>query len=219
MDPSTDTLQEPDFHEILTKRLRLRTLRVTDAEALLPLISLESVMRWTSHGVVSTLSQAERWTSDRALGKDVFNFAIELRQHDLRDGDKRPIIGVVGSFHLPSIGYMIHPDHAGNGYATEAFLAVLPQLFDRIPPLSEGGSGFDHLEGWADVENRPSRRILEKCGFTLCEMRPDPDNDIRGASEIAIYRKARPGRTLEELGLLPIDEGSVQSKAPTPPVQ
>lgn len=109
MAAESDALLEPEFHVILTPRLRLRTLRVSDAPALLPLISQDSVMRWTSHGVVTTEAEARRWTSDRALGKDVFNFAIELKNDGSRGSGARAIVGVVGSFHLPSVGYMIHP--------------------------------------------------------------------------------------------------------------
>ena len=58
-----------------------------------------------SHGVVSDLATAERWTSQRALG-DVFNFAIELKEDD---STPIPIIGLAGSFRGGEIGYMIHP--------------------------------------------------------------------------------------------------------------
>lgn len=106
--------------------------------------------------------------------------------------------------------------YAGHGYATEAFSAVLPQLFDRIPRLSEGGLGYDHVEGWVDAANTRSRRILEKCGFTLCEIVP-PKPEHAGA---VMFRKARPGgKTLEELGLLASPADGVRSEAPTPPVQ
>ena len=41
--------EEPEYHEILTPRLRLRTIRVSDAEidALMPLITRQDVMYWT----------------------------------------------------------------------------------------------------------------------------------------------------------------------------
>ena len=84
-----------------------------------------------------------------------------------------------------------------------------------MPPAAEGGTGFDRIEGWADIDNKPSRRNLEKCGFTLCEILPDPDNTLRGPSAIARYCRARHGKTLEELGLT----GSAESSPPTPPVQ
>ena len=46
---------------------------------------------------------------DRALGKDVFNFAIELRNDISRSTEQPSIVGVVGSFHIPKIGYLIRP--------------------------------------------------------------------------------------------------------------
>ena len=155
----------------------------------------------------------------------MFNFAIELKEDDESAPSKsapskstpskaQRIIGAVGSFHLPDIGYMIHPDYAGKGYATEAVMAVIPGLFERIPPLCEGGMGFDHLEGWTDVNNWPSRRILQKCGFTCCETIPDPENTVRGPSEIAVFRKARPGRTLDALGLVPSKATDSSPQAP-----
>ena len=51
-----------------------------------------------------SIEQAERWLKDRALGKDTFNFAIELKE-DAAKMDRPPIIGVVGAFHLPEVGY------------------------------------------------------------------------------------------------------------------
>ena len=53
---------------------------------------------------MSNVSQAERWLKDRALGKDTFNFAIELKQ-DIAGSGKPTIIGAVGTFHLPEVGY------------------------------------------------------------------------------------------------------------------
>jgi hypothetical protein len=53
---------------------------------------------------MSNISQAERWLHDRALGKDTFNFAIELKQ-DIAGPGNPPIIGAVGTFHLPEVGY------------------------------------------------------------------------------------------------------------------
>ena len=40
-------LEEPEFHVILTDRLRLRTLRVADAELMMPILSREEIMTWT----------------------------------------------------------------------------------------------------------------------------------------------------------------------------
>ncbi len=54
------------------------------------------------------------------------------------------------------IGYVIHPDFQGHGYATEAVRAVIAQLkvmgFQKV------------IAGFFDV-NHTSRRVMEKCGM------------------------------------------------------
>jgi RimJ/RimL family protein N-acetyltransferase len=113
------SLVEPPYREILTERLRLRTLRVSDAEAIFDLVSRKVVMQWTSQGPPTNLEQTERWLSARALGADVFNFVIHLRDDcaSRADPDRAKIIGVSGSFHRPSVGYLTHP---GTTLASEA---------------------------------------------------------------------------------------------------
>ena len=88
-----------------------------------------------------------------------------------------------------------------------------------MPSAHDGELGFDHLEGWTDAQNWASCRILEKCGFILCETLPDPENALRRNSELAIFRKARPGKTLEKLGLLASTDPASEAEAPMPPVQ
>lgn len=110
-DADSDVLSTPPHHEINTPRLRLRTLYVSDAAALLPMLQQAEVMRWMKSGrPLPSLSVAERWVKDRALGQDVFNFAIELRTTPDGDNIDAPavIIGVMGSFHWPRVGYVVH---------------------------------------------------------------------------------------------------------------
>lgn len=79
--------------------------------------------------------------------------------------------------------------------------------------------GFDYLEGWVNTDNWASRRVLEKCGFTICETLRVEDLKRHGHSlEVTIYRIARPGMTLDQLGLL-ASEVSQEDSAPEPPVQ
>ena len=49
LDPTDPVLAEPPYHEILTERLKLRTLRVEDAGRLMPLLGSKEVMQWTVH--------------------------------------------------------------------------------------------------------------------------------------------------------------------------
>lgn len=174
-------------------------------------------MQWTTHRPVTSLAQAERWVSDRCLGPDVFNFGIEVRL----SGE---FIGVIGSFHWPYVGYVIDPDHAGNGYATEALRALIPALFDHIPSAGKGNSGFDYIEAMSDSENMGSRRVLEKCGFIYCEtLLQDFENPTLGWRDTTVYRMPRPGKTLQQLGLLPQadteEHNGEQDKGLIPPIQ
>lgn len=96
--------------------------------------------------------------------------------------------------------------------------ALIPEIFQRFPAADEGGIGFDHLEGWVDSKNAASRKILEKTGFVFCETHVDSENQVRGPCELLIFRKARPGKTLEGLGLIPKAEAESDGP-PSPPVQ
>lgn len=49
--------EEPEFYEILTKRLRLRTVRVADTELIMPLITRPEVMYWTVRFMIIIHSQ------------------------------------------------------------------------------------------------------------------------------------------------------------------
>lgn len=109
----------------------------------------------------------------------------------------------------------------GKGYATEALRAFIPAFFARTPPASEGGTGTDVLTAYIDVENPGSKRVLEKSGFQLCETVGDQqvhvqDNPHNTMTDSHIFRIARPGKTLEQLGLV---AGKEVEEPPEPPIQ
>lgn len=54
------------------------------------------------------------------------------------------------------IGYAIHPDHWNRGYATEAFRAVIAELFRM---------GFTRVEAAHFEENPASGRVMRKAGM------------------------------------------------------
>lgn len=55
------------------------------------------------------------------------------------------------------IGYHTALPHTGKGYATEAVLAFLPVMMDKL--------GLREVAGICDAENIASIRVMEKCGF------------------------------------------------------
>lgn len=80
-------------------------------------------------------------------------------------GEKLRLIGQVGVVHVepePDLGYMIHPDFWGQGFATEAVRGCLEYWWSL--PRREDGKGRE-LIAKVVVENVESRRVLEKLGF------------------------------------------------------
>ncbi len=57
------------------------------------------------------------------------------------------------------VGYHIGERYTGKGYATEAVKAFLPVIMERI--------GIERMEGVCLADNSKSRRVMEKCGFSL----------------------------------------------------
>ncbi len=58
------------------------------------------------------------------------------------------------------IGYVIHPDMQGNGYATEILSATIRELFRM---------GYSVVKAGFFEENIASRRVMEKCGMRMVE--------------------------------------------------
>jgi len=54
-------------------------------------------------------------------------------------------------------GISLVPSARGRGYGAEALRQLVAYLFEHTP--------VNRIEGSCDVENRPSRRMLEKAGF------------------------------------------------------
>jgi len=102
-----DFLQEPPMLVVETERLRLRTVRMTDAAALIPIVTDETTMKYTSGLVANDLEVVKRWLSARALGSDVLNFVVTLKD----DGppEEGQVVGIMGSYHFPEIGYLMNP--------------------------------------------------------------------------------------------------------------
>lgn len=93
---------------------------------------------------------------------------------------KDKIIGFINSVSIENdtieMGYFIAPDEWNNGYATEAFKAVIKQLFDM---------GFKNVEAAHFSDNYASQAVIKKCGLK----RIDKEERInyRNKEHIALY--------------------------------
>lgn len=135
--------------EIVTERLKLRPAREDDLTPLHDILSDARAMTWWSTPPHTSLEQTSAWLAAMiGMGADNPDFVIE------RDGR---VIGKAGFFALPWVGYILHPDHWGQGLAYEAVGAAIDHVF--------AGRDHDSLQADIDPENGASMRLLERLGF------------------------------------------------------
>ena len=135
--------------EIVTPRLTLRSARPDDLEAMHAVLSDPRATRWWSTPPHETLNETRVWLDSMiANGPDQPDFVIE------RDG---MVIGKAGFWKLPEVGYILHPDHWGQGVASEAVGAAIDHVFPTL--------ALDELVADVDPGNAASIRLLERLGF------------------------------------------------------
>lgn len=134
---------------IETDRLILRPAHEDDLDDMHAVLSSPEATRWWSTPPHPTIDVTRDWLAAMIAGGGAgLDMVIE------RDGR---VIGKAGFYRPPDIGYILHPDHWGQGLATEALTAVLDRLFNAT----------DHARATADVdpENAASLRVVQKLGF------------------------------------------------------
>ncbi|MET0694373.1 MAG: GNAT family protein [Propionibacteriaceae bacterium] len=148
-------------YPVLTERLRLRPLDLTDLPDLLAYRGDPEVCRYLPFEPMDAAVLTER------LGGDLGRREITAEGQALTLGAELATSGrVVGDvvlfFHSASdaageLGYVFHPDVAGQGYATEACAAVLALAFDQL--------GLHRVTARMDARNSASRRLVSRLGF------------------------------------------------------
>ena len=146
---------------IETARLRLRPFEAGDLDALFAYQSRDDVTRYLYWGARScdevrhALELKIAATAIRAEG-DFLALAAESVSTGEVVGDV--VLGLVSGEHLQGeVGYIVHPDHHGLGYATEMTALLLRIAFEDL--------GLHRVTGVLDVRNAASARVLEKLGM------------------------------------------------------
>jgi RimJ/RimL family protein N-acetyltransferase len=146
---------------IETQRLRLRPFVGGDLDALFAYQSRDDVTRYLywgarSHEEVRTALELKMTaTAIRAEG-DFLALAAESASTGEIVGDV--VLGLVSEEHRTGeIGFIVHPDHHGNGYATEAAEPLLRIAFEQL--------GLHRVIGSVEARNTASARVLEKLGM------------------------------------------------------
>ncbi|MBY8822717.1 GNAT family N-acetyltransferase [Sphingomonas colocasiae] len=137
-----------------TARLVLRPLAESDADALHDVLSDDETMRFWSSPPHVSIDQTRDYVVGNAAQDEWLTWAIT---------EGGPALGwVVLGEHRPGIrelGYILHRDRWGSGYAGEAVAAVVNHGFSAM--------GLRRIFADCDPENTGSVRLLERLGFRL----------------------------------------------------
>ncbi len=153
-------------YPITTARLRLRPLTTADTAELLDYRGRGDVCRYLPFGPMDEQVLRTRLAGD--LGRreitsegEGLTLGVELAASGRLVGDVvlffRSAVNAGGE-----IGYVFHPDVAGQGYAAEACAAVLDLAFAQT-----GGLGLRRVVARMDARNEASARLASRLGMRL----------------------------------------------------
>ncbi|MEV4108339.1 GNAT family N-acetyltransferase [Nonomuraea sp. NPDC049695] len=148
---------KPDY-PITTPRLLLRPFTPDDLDALHTYESRPDVARylyWEPRDRATTRTFLDKKITRTSLLEegDALDLAITLRHTGELIGQSL-LIWTSKQHRQGEIGYVLHPDHHGHGYATEAAHEMLRLGFDSL--------GLHRITGRLDARNTASARVLEK---------------------------------------------------------
>jgi RimJ/RimL family protein N-acetyltransferase len=164
---------------IETERLILRPFTHDDAEWLFDMMRRIEVARWSSEGVpMQSMDEAHARIDRmplRAGGRpEAGVFAIERKDNGVSVG-----VAVLGPIPASKdvdrsdmeIGWHLHPDAWGNGFATEAANALVARGF---------GAGLTELYAVTKPDNGPSQAVCLRVGMEDLGLRTDwYDQELR----------------------------------------
>jgi RimJ/RimL family protein N-acetyltransferase len=167
--PGEDQFVKPDELVLDTDRLWIRQWNQSDAERVLDIQSRWDVVRWLDDDaqVMSSLEQARAGIDRRRgiteiQGVPCGHWAVEVKETGVVAG--AVLLVLLPTLNRPAdvreiqIGWHLHPDSSGRGYAREAAAAALAYGFDQ---------GVETIRALMFVDNTPSARVARALGMTL----------------------------------------------------
>ncbi|GAA3664983.1 GNAT family protein [Nonomuraea antimicrobica] len=148
-------------YPIITPRLHLRPYTHDDLDAVNAYESLPDVTRylyWDTRDRDTSRTFLDKKTTRTAITEegDAIDLAVTLATTGRLIGNCL-LIWTNRENRQGEIGYILHPDHHGHGYATEAARAMLALGFT--------GLGLHRITGRLDNRNTASAHVLEKLGM------------------------------------------------------
>jgi RimJ/RimL family protein N-acetyltransferase len=136
--------------EFRTERLLLRPAKADDLEPLHAILSDPRAMAYWSSPPHESRDQTRDWLASM--------IAIQPTEgEDFIVEHERKLVGKAGLWRFPEIGFILHPDHWGRGFAGEALAPILDRAF--------GVHGLPKVDADVDPRNAASLRLLEGLGF------------------------------------------------------
>lgn len=129
--------------------MRLRRVRPEDAAALHPIFADPLAMRYWSTMPHETAAQTQEWVASMASAPPAESDDFIL-EHEGR------VIGKLGCWRLPEVGYLLAPSVWGRGLASEALAAFIDH---------RRRCGGVELTADTDPRNHASIRLLQRHGF------------------------------------------------------
>jgi RimJ/RimL family protein N-acetyltransferase/uncharacterized glyoxalase superfamily protein PhnB len=138
-----------------TKRLVLRPFSPEAIPALHPIFCDERAMRFMPTLPHRSLIETEDWLQAEAARPGAHTWTLHLIANQKSIG----YLNFLGGTRFPGMGYIIHPEYWGQGYAPEACQTALDYGFTHL--------GYDRVELWINQSNAASIRVAEKLNFEL----------------------------------------------------
>lgn len=165
---------------IETERLIIKPLALEDVDGLVELLINPEIVKTFMVPNFDSPEQA------KTLAKKLIAFSkIEDTSH-LEYGIyfEGRLIGFVNDCGMKDdeieIGYVIHPDYQGRGYATQTVRAILSELREM---------GFHRVTAGYFAGNAASRRVMEKCGMWQTDV--VVEEEYRGQHHMCYYCEIR----------------------------
>lgn len=190
-----------------TKRLILRPFIPDDAAALHAIFSDPETMRY--YPAPFSEEKTRQWIQRniRRYQEDGFGlWAVVLKATGQVIGDCGITLQPIHGQMLPEIGYHLHPDFQGKGYATEAARFCVQLSFDHFH--------FPAVYCYMKHDNWPSMGVAGRLGMVLTDIYPDPANQFTRVFRLQRETKATGSmlaKTAKELALSPL-HGFVDGK-------
>lgn len=173
------------FPKLTSKRLFLRKIEESDSDTILYLRSDKTINKFIKrplHRQTNTKDDALKFIKEQHINignNHLIAWGIALK-------NKSELIGTICLWNfsenntIAEVGYDLSPEFHGKGIMSEALNLIIDFGFNRLE--------LNKIEAFTHCKNERSKRLLEKHGFCLNEVREDLDNDANIIYELMSLR-------------------------------